>query len=115
MTRTNQRDGRVPVRQRAKGFADGARRLSHPLPDAALVGWHPRQGDPRLAELCKVRSDQFPPLLPLASLRGEAGGHFTHIFQNGAGILCLRHLTISMWRAPIWRARSKATTVFSGA
>jgi hypothetical protein len=40
------------------------------------------EGKRRLAELREVRADQSLPLLPLAALRGEAGGHLTHILQN---------------------------------
>ena len=98
------------MRQRAEEFAEGARRLAHALPDAALVDWNPCEGKSRLAELRKVRSDQFPPLLPLAALRGEAGGHFTHIFQNGAGIhrciLLSSKCTLSLWHLTLQVSRA---------
>jgi hypothetical protein len=86
MHRTDQGDGRIPVRQGAEEFAEGARQLLHALPDAALVDGNPGQGKSRLAELRKVIGDQFPPLLSLAALRSKTGGHFTHIFQDGTGI-----------------------------
>jgi hypothetical protein len=49
-------------------------------------------------------------LLPLTPLRGEAGGHFAHVFQDSTGIhrcillssigtLCLWHLTLAVSRA----------------
>jgi hypothetical protein len=100
------------MRQRAEEFAEGARRLSHALPDAALIDWNPYEEKSCLTELRKVRSDQFPPLLALAALRGEASRHFTHIFQNGTGIhrcillsskciLSLWHLTQKLTGAPL--------------
>jgi hypothetical protein len=74
------------VRQRAEEFADGARRPAHALPDAAVVDRHPGEGKARLAELREVGRDQCPPLLSLAALRGEAGGHLAHVGQNRPGI-----------------------------
>lgn len=61
-------------------FAEGARRLAHALSDAAVIDRHPGEGESRLAEPRKVGGDQSPPLLPLAALRGEAGGHLAYIF-----------------------------------
>jgi hypothetical protein len=86
MHRTDQGDRRIPVRQDAQEFAEGACRLLHALPDAALIDRNSGQGKSCLAELRKVIGDQFPPLLPLAALHGKAGGHFAHIFQDGADI-----------------------------
>jgi transposase len=74
------------VRQRPEEFAEGARRPSHALPDAAVVDREPGEEKPGLAELREVSRDQSPPLLPLAALRGEAGGHLAHMFQNSTGI-----------------------------
>jgi hypothetical protein len=44
--------------QRAEEFAEGTRRLSHTLPDATVIDWHPCEGKSRLAELRKVSGDQ---------------------------------------------------------
>jgi hypothetical protein len=69
------------VRQRAEEFAEGARRLSYALPEAALVAGNPDEGKPRLAEVRKVCGDQSAPLLPLAALRGEVGRHLSQVVQ----------------------------------
>ena len=80
---------------------EGARRPAHTLPDAAVVDRHPGEGNPRLAELCKVRSDQFPPLLPLMALRGEVDATVRGRFRGRHG---------SPWReAPCARGRLGAT------
>ena len=63
MHRTDQCDGRIPVRQCAEEFTEGARRLAYVLPDATVVDWNPGQGKSRLAELHKVSGVQCPPLL----------------------------------------------------
>ena len=72
--------------QRPEEFAEGARRLAYALPDTAVVDRYPGERKSRIAELRKVSRHQCPPLLPLVALRGEAGGHLAHVFQNRPSI-----------------------------
>jgi hypothetical protein len=74
------------MRQRAEEFAEKACRLAHALPDAAVIDGDSYEGESCLAELRKVRRLQCLPLLPLAALRGKAGGYGTHVVQDSPGI-----------------------------